>query len=126
MGIKEKLMQLGMQVYLASYGGANTSQQMVKVHQITSALHSINTLSMVCLQPLLGKPEPSTLDLNGQTPANNYKNNATRRSLHFNGISKPTKRTLTSLSFGHDRPGGGSSNQPLHSGTAIPTGDLPP
>ena len=32
---------------------------------------------------------------------------------------------LTSLSFGHDRPGGGSSNQPYIQ-TAIPTGDLPP
>ena len=32
---------------------------------------------------------------------------------------------LTSLSFGHDRPGGGSSNQPYIQ-TAIPDGSLPP
>jgi hypothetical protein len=32
---------------------------------------------------------------------------------------------LTSLTYGHDRPGGGSSNQPYIQ-TAIPTGDLPP
>ena len=32
---------------------------------------------------------------------------------------------LTSLTFGHDRPGGGSSNQPYIQ-TAIPTGELPP
>jgi hypothetical protein len=25
---------------------------------------------------ILGQPSPSNLDLNGQTPANNYKNNA--------------------------------------------------
>jgi hypothetical protein len=40
----------------------------------SSALHS--TYSINGLPPTARKPEPSRLDLNGQTPANNYKDNA--------------------------------------------------
>ena len=56
---------------LTSFNGS-TPQQMVGSTE-TSVLHdqySINGIPNV-----LGKPEPSTLDLDGQIPANNYKDN---------------------------------------------------
>ena len=57
---------------LTSFNGSKP-QQMVGASD-NSALHS--TYSINGLPPETKKPEPSILDLSGQTPANNYKDNA--------------------------------------------------
>ena len=69
MGIKEKLMAGDAGVL--AYGGATPPT--MKGAKDNSALHS--TYSINGLPPEKKKPEPSRLDLNGQTPANNYKDN---------------------------------------------------
>ena len=69
MGIKEKL--LAGDAGVLAYGGATPPT--MKGASDNSALHS--TYSINGLPPETKKPEPSILDLNGQTPANNYKDN---------------------------------------------------
>ena len=69
MGIKEKLMAGDAGVL--AYGGATPPT--MKGAKDNSALHS--TYSINGLPPEKKKPDPSRLDLNGQTPANNYKDN---------------------------------------------------
>ena len=69
MGIKEKLMAGDAGVL--AYGGATPPT--MKGASDNSALHS--TYSINGLPPEKKKPEPSRLDLNGQTPSNNYKDN---------------------------------------------------
>ena len=69
MGIKEKLMAGDAGVL--AYGGATPPT--MKGASDNSALHS--TYSINGLPPTPKKPEPSILDLNGQVPSNNYKDN---------------------------------------------------
>ena len=69
MKLKDKL--LAGNASILSYNGVTPPK--MKGSTDNSALH--NTYSLNGLPPEKKKPEPSILDLNGETPTNNYKSN---------------------------------------------------